>query len=106
MADEKYWTCRSAILKRSNFDEVSENIFKGKECDWIKLSPGMRREIVRGKKNMWTTIVSLDDIPKALKRQAEMFCYFIKQKMMLHGRRLQKILYGFADILQEDIVGM
>ncbi len=52
MADEEYWTYKASTLT----PDVVEAIWCGAvpvnttEAEWCKLSPGMRREIVRSKK--------------------------------------------------------
>ena len=52
---------------------------------------------------MWTTIVSLYDIPKALKRQAEMFATSQTENDAA-WKKVAEDFVRFADILQEDIV--
>lgn len=45
MANERYWTYQAGHTP--SFGEVPAGCFNGTENDWHKLSPGMRREIVR-----------------------------------------------------------
>lgn len=52
MADEKYWTYKGATPTPSLAEAVAAGAmsFDTTDEDWHKLSPGMRREIVRGHK--------------------------------------------------------
>lgn len=47
MADEYYWTYQPSS-PTPDFDDVPAGCFNGSRKDWESLSPGMRREIVRG----------------------------------------------------------
>lgn len=46
MADERYWTYRTAT-PTPMFSELSIGVFNGTQKQWESLSPGMRREIFR-----------------------------------------------------------
>lgn len=46
MADERYWTYRSAT-PTPTFFELPSGVFSGTQKQWESLSPGMRREIFR-----------------------------------------------------------
>lgn len=51
MADEKYWTYQSEFPTPS-FASIPKGCFRGTEAQWLQLSPGFRREIVRSFKKL------------------------------------------------------